>query len=221
MVQGSLGFQFQGGRSEQLGLNLNVIVAHATKRLALVRLDLEATRSEYEQQPDGKRIVSDNGRTVLLTLLPRLKSPVAPIVIASTRYDAPAGLAHRTMLQAGPYLQLKSSAKISIAAAALIGSGLQDNAIATSSVHVPTYGAMQSVTWRPVPTTTVGVYAAEHRNARDPDDYGVYISSSINTSVTRELSMYVYHKYGYEAIIPAGVNSVQQNIGAGFQINVQ
>lgn len=218
---GNFGFQFQGGQNESLGINLDLIIAHATKRFALLRLDGEINRSEYRPAPHESRIISDDDRTLMLTFLPRVKGRIAPILILSSKHDKPAGLVHRTMWQTGPYIQLVRAKAVSLGVSLLAGSALQDNAITSGTTHVPVYGSMQSFIWRMAKSTTFQAFGAEHRNARDPDDYGIYISSSVTDNVTSTLGLNFYHKYAFEAVHPDGVGAVQQSVGFGIQLNVQ
>lgn len=214
-------FQRQGGRTESLNYDVDLIVAHATKHIALIRLDAEVRKSEYQAVRDGDLITSDDNRTASITMIPRIKGRVSAIAIASTHVDHPAGLAHRTMLQLGPYLMIAHSPKFSWTVAPLGGIGRQDNASSPGTHGIESFGAMQSLTWAVTKTATLNVYGAAHRNIDLSSDHAVLVNSSLSATMSKYVTLSLSHSYSLEGVHPVGTSAVQTNIGAGIGISVR
>lgn len=217
---GTFTFQFQGGRSEQLTYNVDFIFAHATRRIALLRLDLEDNRSEFTSAPNTDRIVSDDNRTAMLTVLPRMKKNFSIIGIGAFRQDKPIHLDHRFSAQIGPYFEPLTSKQLSFAIAPLIGAGVQDNA-ATESESLLSLGAMQSLVWQVSKSANLDVYAAQHRNLDNGEDYMFLVNTSLTASVTKWLGLTLSHKYLMENVHPPTVNAVKNTVNAGIRVTLQ
>lgn len=211
-------FQFQGGRTESLSYDVDLVVAHATKRIALFRVDAEVRRSEYVATPGAPRTTSDDNQTFCLTTIPRVKGRISAIAIASLRVDRPVGLDHRAMLQAGPYLLLATSKRLSLAFAPLFGVGQQDNALQGGPDGITSFGAMQALTWQPTKTATIEIFGAAHRNTALARDRAVLVNTSISATMSKYVSLSLSHTYSLEGVHPVGVSAVQNTVGAGIRL---
>jgi hypothetical protein len=175
-------------------------------------------KAEVRPQPSSPRFVIDDTRFVSLAGTRPVHDRIGVMGVVSWRRDIPLKLDHRTMAQVGPAFTLVHGRTLSIATVPLLGVARQNNAAVDKDETVVQMGGIQTLTWRPIPTATVQIYASGHRMLENSDDYGYVLNASLTGALSRHLGMSLFYRAHEEGIRPPGVERVQHSLGAGLKV---
>jgi hypothetical protein len=217
-VVGDVGFKFEDGRTDTRGYSLALAATHVSSANVLWRTEAHWQRAEVRPQPTSPRFVIDDTRFLSLSGTRPVHERIGVMGMVSWRQDLPLKLDHRTMAQVGPAFTLAEGRTFAVATIPLIGVARQNNAGSPDAETVVHAGGVQTLLWRPIPTTTLQVYASGHRLLDNPDDYGYVINVSLTGALSRHLGMSFFYRAYEEGIRPPGVERVQHSLGAGLKV---
>ena len=214
----TLGGQFQDGRTETRGVSLDAIVAHTTKRGALLRWDGELSYGKYSRAPGVPLVKAEDNQRAKFTYLQRLRPRLYALGLAEWRRDAIIELDYRAAAEAGAGVGLVEREHLQLFAGASFALGREGRGYLSHSEQVRDLGVMQSLVIRPAPRMMFEQSLRTHVELGNADDHALLLKLSLMSQVTSFAGFKIYYTHQFDALHPVDQAALQREAGIGLQI---